>query len=166
MRPFPAAAEVKLARTHWALRLFFFLVAVSFAVLSLSYIMVTPWWKRAGFASDPGNFITKNNVGYAVCAPWSEKSEGRVAKASVSTSPGNTVDAGVLLPPGAQVLSITCGVSLHGARPVPCLPTRCVIPLTVTLDDDTYKHGRGLVLTALNKSSNVPADVTFRVTWR
>lgn len=165
-RPFPAVAEFKLARTNWALRLVFLLVAVGLAILSMSDIMVTPWWKREGFASDPGHFIAKNKVGYPVCAPWSEKSEGRVAEASVSAPPGRTVDTAVLLPHGAQVLSITCGVSLHGASPVPCRPTHCVIPLAVTLDDDTYKGGRGLVMTAHNKSSNEPADVTFRIAWK
>ena len=165
-RPFPAVAEFKTPRTHWSLRLVLFLVAVGVAVLSASQLLVTPWWKQAGFASDPGNFVAKNHVGYAVCAPWSGKSIGRVAEASTSAPPGRTVDVGVLLPPGAEVLSITCGVSLNGAHPAVCLPDRCIIPLAVTLDDDTYKQGRGLVLTALNKSPNETADVTFRIAWR
>lgn len=163
-RPFPAATEP--SRTHWTLRLVFFLVALGAGVVSVSQLLVTPWWKQAGFASDPGNFVAKNRVDYAVCAPWPGNTAGRVTEASASAPPGRTVDVGVLLPPGAEVLSITCGVSPKGARPVPCLPNRCIIPLAVTLDDDTYKGGRGLVLTARNKSRNAQADVTFRVAWR
>jgi hypothetical protein len=166
IRSFPTAAEFKPSRTHWQLRLVFFLVAIGVAVLLASQLLVTPWWKQAGFATDPGNFVRKNRVGYAVCAPWSGKSAGHVVEASTSAPPGRTVDVGVLLPPGAEVLSITCGVSLNGARPAPCLPDRCIIPLSLTLDDDTYKGGRGLVLTARNNSPNAPADVSFRIAWR
>ena len=166
-RPFHAVNELRPRRSHWSLRIVFFLVAVGICgELFLSLLLVTPWWKREGFASDPGYFVAKNHVDYAVCAPWTGSSTAHVAEVSTSATPGRTVDVGVLLPPGADVQSITCGVSLNGERQAPCYPDRCVIPLTVTLDDDTYKGGRGLVLTARNKSPDTPAEVTFRIAWR
>lgn len=166
----------------WGARLAIGLFAIGFGAFYMYGISPEPWWRTAGLASDPGDFIRKLAVSYPVCRPWQARA-GRAGLASdrqdkaLHVVQGGTAEPvvkgdpesiGFRIPKSAQVLRVYCGVSA-GARPAQeCSQDACGMPIRAIVTDDLYTRGRTLVFTLKNRARSAapPPDVTLWLVWK
>jgi len=102
----------------------------------MQIIAVEPSWHRAGFAADPGDFVRKHPIDYAVCAAWDGWSARKALPAgykltAIVATPlparGTTTNYGFLLPNNSHIAAIYCGASDGGAVSE-CSPTAAMHP--------------------------------------
>ncbi|HEY0300277.1 MAG TPA: hypothetical protein VGC36_03025 [Rhizomicrobium sp.] len=172
----PLAEREKPGWQTWAVRGGAVVVALAAVVAILQVVTVEPSWHRAGFASDPGSFVRKHDVDYAVCAPWQgwsaakPLSQGyRVATITAQPLParGTTTNYGVLLPNDSKIAAIYCGSS-NGGAVSECSPEGCDAPVVVQLDDDIHTKQRALSVSLEGKEGKPRPERILRlwVLWR
>ena len=139
------------------------------------------WWGESGFTSNPGDFIRRNNIDYAVCSPWEadaakekKKTPGiaagefNVVQRKITLAPDVQTNVGILLPKTAKVAKIYCGGAIQSGAMQECTLHGCTPPVTATLDDDLYTSGRALQFTLRNNARKKTPDgtMTLWVVWK
>lgn len=167
----PLAEPDKPGLTTWLVRIgagIVVLVGVFFVGRTL---MVEPSWHRAGFATDPGEFVRKQTVDYPVCAPWNGwRAAGalpaghKLTTATAQPLPkrDEVSNLGILLPTSSHIVAIYCG-SVSGAAVEECSLDGCAAPVIVQLDDDIHTKQRALSVSLVGKDAAPKPDQALRI---
>ena len=172
----PLAEPDKSSLRTWLIRGGAAVVALAALFGIMQIVTVEPAWHRAGFASDPGDFVRKHAIDYDVCAAWDGWSAAQALPAgykmtAIVATPlparGTTTNYGFLLPNTSHIEAIYCGASDGGAVSE-CSPDGCDAPVIVQLDDDIHTKQRAISLSLEGKDARPRAQRALHVwvLWR
>lgn len=153
------------------------LAALVIAGLAAVIITIMPppsWWAGSGFDTDPGNFIRKHAIDYPLCAAWPPGSTAlprlnavRVASRTGLLRGADESNFALLLPKSAQVTAVYCAASAPSRALSECSLTRCAPPVRALVEDNLYRHGRGIIFSFRNRAAHADPSthVGFWVVW-